>query len=418
MTAGDTGSCQGRVPFASIYSYARRCPLFPAENQVSMIRRLSNPEARIKALEGRLQQYPASAAFFPLASLLWEKGEVDQAENLLKGGLATYPNYAAAGVLLGEILISKDEHEQAARFIAKALEIAPWNISGQRLLAECWRKKGDEEAVQAALRAAEVFGADEVSPQSPITDSDVDSSSPVVPGEELDAVASPALAELYMAQGHLDRAQDVYERLLESEPAKVEWNEKLAAIRERLSQGEDVVVLTGYPEMAENLDLIAGKVKGEADVLGEAKADERDADTPAAEFEDLGDALSPTDKIAEAENEGRESGIAPGEEGVVGEKAVDSILQKMVELYVEEGNDAQALDMCRKAQALREDAPWILEKISVLERKVEESAASLLRNDAEEDKDRTTLVLPLADQRVVETLEGWLETLQRRKANA
>ena len=146
-----------------------------------MIRRLSNPEARIKALEGRLQQYPSSAAFFPLASLLWEKGEVDQAENLLKGGLATYPNYAAAGVLLGEILISKDEHGQATRFISKALEIAPWNISGQRLLAECWRKKGDEEAAQVALRAAEMFGAEEVSAQSVITDSDVDSPPSVVP---------------------------------------------------------------------------------------------------------------------------------------------------------------------------------------------------------------------------------------------
>ena len=387
-----------------------------------MIRRLSNPEARIKALEGRLQQYPASAAFFPLASLLWEKGDVEQAENLLRGGLATYPNYAAAGVLLGGILLSKGEHEQAARFIAKALEIAPWNISGQRLLAKCWRKKGDEEAAQVALRAAEVFEADEVSPQSAITDSDVDSSSPVVPEEELDAVATPALAELYMAQGHLDRARDVYERLLESDPAKVEWNEKLAAIREQISQEDAAAASTGYPEMGENLDLIAGEVKGEAkgdDVAsGNMEAVEGDADTSAAEFEDLGDALSPADKVAETVNEGRESGIAPGEEGVIGEKAVDSILRKMVELYVEEENDAQALDMCRKAQALGENAPWILGKISVLERKVEESAASLLRNDAEEDKDRTTPVLPLADQIVVETLEGWLETLQRRKANA
>ena len=387
-----------------------------------MIRRLSNPEARIKALEGRLQQYPSSAAFFPLASLLWEKGEVDRAENLLKGGLATYPNYAAAGVLLGEILISKDEHGQATRFISKALEIAPWNISGQRLLAECWRKKGDEEAAQVALRAAEMFGAGEVSAQNVITDSDVDSPPPVVPEEELDAVATPALAELYMAQGHLDKARDVYERLLESEPTKIEWNERLAAIREQISRGEDVDVPTGYPEMGENIDLIAGEVKGEAkanDVASEnMEADEGEAGTSATEFEDLGDALDPMDKVAGTENEGSEPSVVPGEGGVVEEKVVNSILPKIVELYVEEENDAQALDMCRKAQALGEDAPWMLEKISVLERKVEESAASLLPNDAEEDKDQTTLVSPFVDQRVVETLEGWLETLQRRKANA
>jgi len=393
-----------------------------------MIRRLSNPEARIKALEGRLQQYPSSAAFFPLASLLWEKGEVDQAENLLKSGLATYPNYAAAGVMLGEILISKDEHELATRFISKALEVAPWNISGQRLLAECWRKKGDEEAAQVALRAAEMFGAEEVSAQSVMTDSDVDSPSPVVPEEELDAVATPALAELYMAQGHLDKARDVYERLLESEPAKVEWNERLAAIREQISRGGDVDVPTGYPEMGENLDLIAGEVKGEANIPGEMKVEdvasgdmetiEGEAETPDAEFQDLSDALNPMDKVAGTENEGSEPSVVPGEGGVVEEKVVNSILPKIVELYVEEENDAQALDMCRKAQALGEDAPWMLEKISMLERKVEESAASLLPNDAEEDKDQTTLVSPFADQSVVETLEGWLETLQRRKANA
>ncbi len=393
-----------------------------------MIRRLRNPEARIKALEERLQQYPSSAVFFPLASLLWEKGEVDQAENLLKNGLATYPNYAAAGVLLGEILISKDEHEQATRFVAKALEIAPWNILGQRLLVECWRRKGDEEAAQVALRAAEMFGAEEVSPRSAITDSGVGSSSPVVSKGELDVVATPALAELYMAQGHLDKARDVYERLLESEPAKAEWNERLAAVREQMSQDEDVDVPTGYPEMGENLGLIAGEVKGEGNVSGEAKADdaasedmeagEGDVEASASEFEYLTDVSSSTDKVSESENEGREFNVVLEEEDVVDEKVVVPILRKMVELYVEEGNDAQALDICLKAQTLGENAPWILKKVSELELKVEESAASLLPNDAKKDKDRPKPVLPLADQRVVETLEVWLETLQRRKANA
>ena len=46
---------------------------------------------------------------------------------------------------------------------------------------------------------------------------------------------------------------------------------------------------------------------------------------------------------------------------------------------------------------------------------MEDSAASLLRY--EEDQDRSTPTLLRADQRVVETMEGWLETLQRRKAN-
>ena len=393
---------------------------------MSMIRRLSNPEARIKALEGRLQQYPSSAAFFPLASLLWEKGEADHAENLLRSGLATYPNYAAAGVLLGEILISKDEHEQAARFIGKVLEIAPWNISGQRLLVECNRRKGDEEATQVALRVVNMFEADEVATLSTMTDSGVDSAPVVAPEGKLDTMATPALAELYMAQGHLGKARDIYARLLESDPAKVEWNERLTAIREQISQGEDVDASRGYRGMEETLDLIAGEVIGEQEAYPETKTGdfapekmethESGAKTSAAAFEDLGDGSSPTDKVSEAENERGEFSVGPGEEDDVDEKVVDSVLRKMIELYVEEENDAQALDMCRKAQVMGQSTPWILEKISVLEQNVEESAASLLRHDAEKDKDRSKPVIPLADQRVVETLEGWFETLQRRKA--
>lgn len=393
-----------------------------------MIRCLGNPESRIKVLEGRLQQYPSSAVFFPLASLLWEKGLVDQAENLLKSGLATYPNYAAAGVLLGEILITKEKHEQAARYITKALEIAPWNISGRRLLAECYRKEGDEEATQVALRAAKMLEDDEVAIQSAIIDSNVDSAPVVVPEGKLDEVATPALAELYMAQGHLDKARDVYERLLKSDPDKVEWNERLAAIKEQISQGEDVDAPTGYPEMRENLDLIAGEVKGEADVPGKAKTadvtpedkekNDSDAETSSTEFQDSGVASSPTDKVSEVDREGRESNVTSGEEDVTDEKVVDSILYKMIELYAQEENNAHALDMCRKAQSLGRNTPWILEKISVLEQKVEDSAASLLRYEEEADKDRSTPTLLRADQIAVETMEGWLETLQRRKANA
>lgn len=393
-----------------------------------MIHRLSNPENRIKTLEGRLQQYPASAAFFPLASLLREKGEIEYAESLLKNGLATYPNYAAAGILLGEILISKGEHEQAVRFLVKSLEIAPWNFSGQRLLAECYQKNGDEEAAQVALRVADMFEADEIDAQRLMTDSIVDDNPVVVPEGELDAVATPALAELYVEQGHLEKARDIYERLLESDTAKIEWSGRLAAIREQLSLDEEVDSPSEYSEMEENLDLIGGEPKGVREASSETKADVvspanlqfdvGDAETSSAELENLAEGSSPTEEVSELDKEGRESIVNPGEQAVVDEKIVDSVLREMIELYVQEENDAQALDMCRKAQVLGRNAPWILEKISALERKVGESAASLLRKDAEEVTDSLMPVLSLADEKVVRTLESWLETLQRRKANA
>ena len=351
---------------------------------------------------------------------------MEQAENFLKSGLGTYPHYAAARVLLGEILISKGEYEQAARFVGKALEITPWNISGQRFLAECHRKLGDEDAMQVARRAAEMFEADEATPQSMATGSGVENSPFVGPEGELSEVATPALADLYMIQGHLEKAQDVYERLLESAPDKVEWNERLAAIRAQISQDENLDAPTGYPGAGENLDLIAGEVKGEADVPGaartnvvtseEMKPDEIDAEASSPELEvSVGDSRL-AGKASQVDVKERESGVGPEE--VVGGNAVDSILQNMIQLYIQEENDAQALDMCRKAQILGENAPWIVEKILVLQQKMEESTALSLRHEAEKDKDRSSPVISHKDQKVVRTLESWLETLQRRKANA
>lgn len=392
-----------------------------------MNRLSSNTEARIKALEGRLQQYPSSAAFFPLASLLWEKGEAAQAEHLLKSGLATYPNYAAAGVLLGEILISKNEHEQAARFIAKALEIAPWNILGQRLFAKLYRNKGDEEAAQVALRAATLFKADYATPQRVVVDTNVDNAPDVGPDGELGEVVTPALAELYMAQGHLDKAQAVYERLLESDPAKVEWNERLAVIREQLSQDMDVDAPKGYNGAKKNLDLIAGEEKDQAVATDEAipdaptpdemEADEGGAEASSADFEYPSEDLTLSDEVAGVEKEKRESSVSPAED-VAREKVVDPVLQQMIELYVKEKNDSQALDMCRKAQILGHGTPWIFEKRSILERRLEESVTMLLRKEEGEDKEHATPVMSRTDQIVVDSLEGWLKTLQRRKENA
>ncbi len=368
------------------------CTLPPAENQNLMVVRLRNPDARIKALEKRLEQSPSSAAFFPLASLLWERDEVGCAEALLRNGLAIHPHYAAAGVLLGEILLSKGEDQEALRFIEKALEIAPWNILGQRLFALCHQRKGDEAAAQRALRVADMFGFDEAAAPGAVADSDA-GILPFASGSEygVDAVLTPSLAELYEAQGHLGEARDIYMRLLKAEPANVEWTARLAAIQEQMVQGVDAGEPTVYPEIVANLDLLAGGIKSVEDGTAEIKAD----------------AIVPEDTEVDEGDE----------EDVVEREDADSILMKMIDLYIEEGNDAQALDVCQKVLSLGRRASWVFERILALEGKMVESATPLLREFVENDKDESVSFLSLADQQVVEILESWLETLQRCKVN-
>lgn len=339
-----------------------------------MARRPRDPEARIEALEERLERCPSSAAFFPLASLLWEKGEAERAEDLLRKGLLAHPDYAAAGVLLGEILLARDAHEEAARHLEKALELTPWNVSGRRLLATCHQMGGDAVAALAALEVVDMFESDEEAAREAMGDSGADAAPADAPDEGVEAVATPSLAELYLAQGHAGQAAAIYERLLDADPQNAEWKAKLAVIQERMARGEERAAPTGYPGMAEELDLIAGETE-------DAGAEE----APGA----LPEAAPVRAAPADAAREEEEADAPPG-----GESA-DSILMRLIELYVEEGDSARALDICRKARALGLDSLRLQERISALE---EEQARSA--------------------RETVEALEGWLAALGRRRANA
>ncbi len=350
-----------------------------------MARRPRDPEARIEALEERLERCPSSAAFFPLASLLWEKGEAERAEDLLRKGLLAHPDYAAAGVLLGEILLAGDAHEEAARHLEKALELTPWNVSGRRLLATCHQMSGDAVAALAALEVVDMFESDEEAARKAMGDSGDDAAPAEASDEGVEAVATPSLAELYLAQGHPDRAAAVYERLLDADPQNAEWKAKLAVIRERVARGEERAAPTGYPGMDGELDLIAGETEDAA----EASAEPRDAAPLHAGAEDTRGALPEALPVraADAAREEEEAGAPPGEE------SADSILMRLIELYVEEGDGARALDVGRKARALGLDSLRLQGRISALE---EEQARSA--------------------RETVEALERWLAALRRRKA--
>ena len=102
-----------------------------------MASRPRDPESRIQVLEAVLEDDPVSPAFFPLASLIWEKGEADKAIGLLTGGLQHHSAYAAPRVLLGEIYLAKEQVSDAAGELEKAIARVPWNLAAQRHLLDC-----------------------------------------------------------------------------------------------------------------------------------------------------------------------------------------------------------------------------------------------------------------------------------------
>ena len=277
-----------------------------------MASRSRNPEVRIQALEALLADDPASPAFFPLAGLIWEKGEADKAVDMLTTGLQHNPVYSAPRVLLGEIYLAKEQVTEAIDELEKAVARTPWNLAAQRFLLDCFQKTGDDIGARKARMAIGMFDpADEEA----FAALDGAQASPVVPSpgppildeapleEPLDAIPTPSLAELYVSQGHIDKALEVYTSLVEEDPENTEYMEKVTELQAKLAEGEGALDdALGDDDSAadelEDFDSILEEAEGTAESVTEAAEDASDDglddfDSIFDETEDTADADEP-----------------------------------------------------------------------------------------------------------------------------
>jgi hypothetical protein len=94
---------------------------------------------------------------------------------------------------------------------------------------------------------------------------------------------------------------------------------------------------------------------------------------------------------------------------------VDSMLREIVEAYIQEGAFRQALDLCRKAEGLGGHSAWLDSQIRILEEKAAGDEGGYLPETSEGDNKAASLsTVPPGE--VVKALEGWLRTIERRKA--
>ncbi len=427
-------------------------------------------DSRIQALEAQLADDPASPAFFPLAGLTWEKGEADKAIDLLTSGLQHHTAYTAPRVLLGEIYLAKDQIGEAASELEKAIARAPWNLAAQRFLMDCHKKSGDEGGVRRAQVAIGMFdpgdsaaaldeGGDAPAPVSsasaPVQDED--SIDEALAEEAGDAVPTESLAELYVSQGHIEIALDVYQILAEEDPENTDYLEKISDLREQLDAGggEAAPGIEGGAAELEDFDSIldeaaadveapaaradGAEAGGEVDDLDALFADESDepaAPAPAAdEPEDLDALGEPPGEIAEepeeveagavlaAEAAQEEAGAVlaenmaameePAPEPVLNE--AENMMSGIIDMYINEGNAPLALDLCRKALTAGQGAAWLEAKIQELEARVAQGGEGDLPRPAGEVMEDAEPSYSGPHSDVVKSLESWLRTIQRRK---
>lgn len=219
-------------------------------------------EEEIQELEARLgsDSDPDGRAFAALADAYRRAGSLDRAVALLEDGLERHPTLTVAHLVAGRVHRARGEAERAERAYRRVVELDGEHGEALRALAEIAEDRGrNGEARELyhrlALAEPEDAGArdslrrlkrqhfeellGEPAP-GPTSGADPFSTSPE---GERPAIYTRTMAELYARQGLMERAIEIYERLLEETPDDEVVRERLEELRH--GTGPPVSPVTG-----------------------------------------------------------------------------------------------------------------------------------------------------------------------------
>lgn len=97
---------------------------------------MAERKEQIERLRKRHRLSPDSKVFAPLADLLRQEGQLEEALILLEDGLVRHPRYLTAMVILGRTLLDAERRDHALSVLGKVLELDPENFVALGLVAE------------------------------------------------------------------------------------------------------------------------------------------------------------------------------------------------------------------------------------------------------------------------------------------
>ncbi len=111
--------------------------------------------AEIDRIRRRIENYPNQILYARLADLYRASGLLNEAMQVCEAGIANFPNYGGAHLILGQICIEKDDYEGARKHIEKAAELDQYNYMALKLLAQIYMKL--DRPADAAVRLQEIL---------------------------------------------------------------------------------------------------------------------------------------------------------------------------------------------------------------------------------------------------------------------
>jgi tetratricopeptide (TPR) repeat protein len=176
----------------------------------------------MRRYEERLAKDPSSLAFAPLADLYRKAGRTREAIALCREGLARFPEYATARLILAKSLADDGDAEAALGEVQAILEASPGDAPAHRLASELHRRLGRLEASIAHLR--QVVALDPADRESRIALEVLDGGVGPAEGSALrrlladDTFVTLSFGVVCLEQGLVDEAAQVFLRLLHKDP--------------------------------------------------------------------------------------------------------------------------------------------------------------------------------------------------------
>ena len=186
----------------------------------------------IRRQEERLARDPGSLAFAQLADLYRKAGRTREAAALCRDGLARYPHYTTARLILAKALATEGDLEAALTELAAILETSPNDVPCHRLAAEIHRRRGRIDEAVAHLEAAVRLDAGDRESRALLgllraTTPPAGETSGLARVLGDDTFATVAFGTLCLEQSCLEEAAQTFTKILRKDPANRDAREGL-----------------------------------------------------------------------------------------------------------------------------------------------------------------------------------------------
>ena len=103
----------------------------------------------LKEFQRLWEQHPDSLVFAPLADALREFGDLDGALSVCRAGLEKHPHYLGGLVALGKLQAERGETDEARDLLERVLTHSPHNYMAAGILREIYRQTDEQEKLSA-----------------------------------------------------------------------------------------------------------------------------------------------------------------------------------------------------------------------------------------------------------------------------